>query len=272
MKEEKEQVFPLLRFHLHQLETQARLTQTSLELPENLTSEQWEKTGLALGNVQQSTIWWIGDWWAYGHQYGKRKEIVERDDWTGPVFDTCVKAAWVCRAFESLPRRRLSLTFTHHQEVASLSPEEADGLLDECEAEKLTVKQLRERVKKTKTFLAQDWNKSQLARKAEVEIGNSVLASMQNTDKGVPLDNALITWAESQGLAVRIDRTSDWGNPYEIDKDGTREEVIEWYREYFDHKKSLHERLGELEGKVLICWCTPEECHGDVLLELLVPE
>jgi len=27
--------------------------------------------------------------------------------------------------------------------------------------------------------------------------------------------------------------------------------------------------LQELEGKVLGCWCSPHECHGDVLVELL---
>ncbi len=26
--------------------------------------------------------------------------------------------------------------------------------------------------------------------------------------------------------------------------------------------------LPELEGKVLGCWCSPQECHGDVLIRL----
>ena len=88
----------------------------------------------------------------------------------------------------------------------------------------------------------------------------------------LPIDNALIKSAESQGLAERIDRTSDWGNPYDVDKDGTREEVIEWYREYFAHKRSLHKRLDEIKGKVLICWCHPEDCHGRVLIDWLSRE
>ena len=53
-----------------------------------------------------------GDWWAFGeHKYGDRKALVEREDWEGPAFDTCVKAAWVCKQFESLLRRRLNLAF-----------------------------------------------------------------------------------------------------------------------------------------------------------------
>ena len=31
----------------------------------------------------------------------------------------------------------------------------------------------------------------------------------------------------------------------------------------------LNEALPELEGKILCCWCKPELCHVDVLVELL---
>jgi uncharacterized protein DUF4326 len=112
------------------------------------------------------------------------------------------------------------------------------------------------------------WTQSQLIRKADVEAGRSVLASLRKKN-GLPVDNALIEWAESQGLAVRIDRSSVWGNPYRLGADGTRDEVIEAYREYFAHNHSLRKRINELRGKVLICWCYPENCHGDVLLEAL---
>jgi len=105
-------------------------------------------------------------------------------------------------------------------------------------------------------------------RKVEVEAGRSILASLRKKN-GVPVDNALIEWTESQNLAVRIDRSSVWGNPYRLGADGTRKEVIERYRKYFAHHRSLHQRIGELKGKVLICWCYPEYCHGEVLLEAL---
>jgi hypothetical protein len=29
------------------------------------------------------------------------------------------------------------------------------------------------------------------------------------------------------------------------------------------------ERLKELEGKALGCWCKPKSCHGDVLIKLI---
>jgi len=68
---------------------------------------------------------------------------------------------------------------------------------------------------------------------------------------------------------IYIGRPSDWGNPYEIGKDGSRKEVIEKYRAYVTSNKELMSRLHELEGKVLGCWCAPKACHGHVLVELV---
>lgn len=67
---------------------------------------------------------------------------------------------------------------------------------------------------------------------------------------------------------VYIGRPSKWGNPFEIGKHGTREEVIEKYRRYLESRPSLLAALPDLRGKVLACWCAPLPCHGDVLLEL----
>lgn len=76
----------------------------------------------------------------------------------------------------------------------------------------------------------------------------------------------LIGWAESAGLYVRIDRRSEWGNPFEFPADGDRGTVIRNYAShYLPCKPSLLGRFGELRGKALGCWCAPEPCHGDVL-------
>jgi len=68
---------------------------------------------------------------------------------------------------------------------------------------------------------------------------------------------------------VYIGRRSKWGNPFEIGKDGTREQVIDKYREYILNKPELLADLHELDGKILGCWCKPSPCHGDVLVELV---
>jgi hypothetical protein len=65
---------------------------------------------------------------------------------------------------------------------------------------------------------------------------------------------------------------SEFANPYKIGKDGIREEVIEKYKVMIENKiKSNYEfanKIKNLKGKNLGCWCKPESCHGDILLEI----
>jgi hypothetical protein len=68
---------------------------------------------------------------------------------------------------------------------------------------------------------------------------------------------------------VYIGRPSKWGNPFEIGKDGTREEVIDKYRRYIETNPELLNSIDELDGKKLGCWCRPKKCHGDVLVSIL---
>lgn len=67
---------------------------------------------------------------------------------------------------------------------------------------------------------------------------------------------------------VYIGRPSKWGNPFEIGKDGTREEVVRKYRDWVVTQPNLMSSLHELNGKILGCWCVPELCHGHILAEL----
>ncbi|MDD5510628.1 MAG: DUF4326 domain-containing protein [Dehalococcoidales bacterium] len=71
--------------------------------------------------------------------------------------------------------------------------------------------------------------------------------------------------------AVYVGRPSKWGNPYKIGVHGTREQVIETYRKWIRHCIKDNPKvydLSELRGKDLVCWCHPQPCHADVLLEL----
>jgi hypothetical protein len=69
------------------------------------------------------------------------------------------------------------------------------------------------------------------------------------------------------------EESSNFCNPYKIGIDGTREEVLNKYRRYINirlqQSKELEEELISLKGKNLGCWCNPEPCHGDILLELI---
>ena len=81
-------------------------------------------------------------------------------------------------------------------------------------------------------------------------------------------DLATIRFAEQNNLYVRADRFSDWGNPFEMGKDGSRDEVCDNYENfYLPNKPSLLNKLSNLKGKALGCWCAPERCHCDSLIK-----
>lgn len=61
---------------------------------------------------------------------------------------------------------------------------------------------------------------------------------------------------------------SKWKNPFSVKKYG-RENCLKMYREYIKNNSELWNSLSELENKTLGCWCKPESCHGDILVELL---
>ena len=84
----------------------------------------------------------------------------------------------------------------------------------------------------------------------------------------------LLLEPEGGGTKRRFpEEDSIWANPFKIDKNSTREDVIAKYETYIREKiakdNSLIEKLLKLKGKTLGCWCHPEPCHGDVLLKLI---
>jgi hypothetical protein len=77
---------------------------------------------------------------------------------------------------------------------------------------------------------------------------------------------------------IYIGRGTKWGCPYTIIKDrptladeivDSKEEALSKYKEHILSSPELLNSLDELDGKVLGCFCKPEKCHGDVLIELL---
>lgn len=82
--------------------------------------------------------------------------------------------------------------------------------------------------------------------------------------------------------AVYVGRPTKWGNPFKIGdphplhgpkQDGStamdRGEVVDLFRYYAHEQPGFSEMIkAELKGKDLVCWCAPEACHADVLLEV----
>lgn len=68
--------------------------------------------------------------------------------------------------------------------------------------------------------------------------------------------------------AVYIGRGSKWGNPFKIGIDGNRSQVISLYEEWLKTQETLLDSIDELDGKTLVCFCKPKQCHGDILLKV----
>ncbi len=120
---------------------QVLTTRVGLQMPVSMAYDEWERTGLRLAGVVDSSCWWLGDWLVYGKDhYADRYQRGIRA--VGLSYQTLRNYAWVSRRF-GLDRRRSALSFQHHAELASLPPEEQDAWLDRAERLRWTTKQLR---------------------------------------------------------------------------------------------------------------------------------
>lgn len=129
-----------------------RVSPVALELPENLTFEQWSGIGSTLQAVNRSVMWWIGDWLRYGERrYGET--YAQGIEETGRTYQGLADAKYVAERFE-VSRRRENLSWSHHREVASLDPVDADAALDAAEREDWSKRELRSEVNRLKNARA----------------------------------------------------------------------------------------------------------------------
>jgi hypothetical protein len=76
-------------------------------------------------------------------------------------------------------------------------------------------------------------------------------------------------WPESRRRNARMSAgRAKWGNRFVIGRDGARDQVIAKYRAWVLRQPALLAALGQLRGKDLVCWCAPDPCHAEVVIEL----
>ncbi|WP_235200400.1 MULTISPECIES: DUF4326 domain-containing protein [Pseudomonas] len=98
-------------------------------------------------------------------------------------------------------------------------------------------------------------------RKIPTRIINLKITKVSNKDAGDHYD-------------VYIGRGTLWGNPYQMGKEGTRDEVIAKFAYDFEKRflklpEKFDENIEKLRGKTLGCHCKPAACHGDVIANYL---
>src|SRR5918998_5974009 len=118
----------------------AKLTNVSWSAADALSFEQWVRDGRRLGMIGRGVGWWIGDWLRFGNaRYGEK--YVRASKITGYDVQTLMNMVYVASNIEPA-RRRESLSWSHHAELAALSPAEQDDWLDRAEECRLSARDL----------------------------------------------------------------------------------------------------------------------------------
>jgi len=110
----------------------------------NPTFEQWEKVGEFIKKSGQSVQFWLGDWLNYGEGRWGEKYTQALDE-TDYALGTLQNSSWVASNIDP-SRRHENLSFSHHQNVAHLEPDEQDFWLDKAEEEGWTVFEMRQAI------------------------------------------------------------------------------------------------------------------------------
>ena len=115
------------------------VTTTGLTYSSPPSWEQWREDGRWLARETEAIRWRVGDWYNAGETFFGEQAAQAVD---GLSAQSIQNAAWVANRYIG-SRRRESLSWSHHAEVAALEPADADNLLDEAEAKQWPVKRLR---------------------------------------------------------------------------------------------------------------------------------
>lgn len=115
-----------------------------LRFPEQMPLQDWADVGHKLVRADKVVKWWLGDWAAFGlRKYGQLKEFAETNHIN---YGSLANAAWVSKQVE-LSRRRETLEWSFHYEVAALPAREQTKWLRLTEEKNLARSELRRQIR-----------------------------------------------------------------------------------------------------------------------------
>jgi hypothetical protein len=120
-------------------------TKVGLQFPVEVSFDSWKRAGVQISGIVDTFAWCIGDWLVYGQRrYPDRyKQAVHA---VGLNYQTLRNYASVARRVD-LPRRRPTLSFQHHAEVAAQPDAEQDTWLSRAEQGGWSRNQLRQHLR-----------------------------------------------------------------------------------------------------------------------------
>jgi hypothetical protein len=126
---------------------------------QELDANAWASAGRRIGVVGRCVQWLLGDWIVYGNErFGERYSRASKI--TGYDPQTLMNMVYVASRY-SISRRREDLSWSHHEALAALEPDEQDSWLDQAAAHRWSVSDLRAMLRLSR--------KRSLAERAEEE-------------------------------------------------------------------------------------------------------
>jgi hypothetical protein len=180
---------------------QCKLSPVGLELTPSASFEDWEHIGSNLRGVNGAMNFWIGDWInqgeaKFGEKYAQAIEATEKD------IGTLMNCSFVCKAIE-ISRRREKLSFSHHVEVAKLSPKDQNKWLQIAESENLSIRELRESIRSGKIVRIADIQ-SDSGKNSGLLIIQGVVARFQLWKRNV-VDAGKIKWTRENAEMLDLE-------------------------------------------------------------------
>lgn len=124
-----------------QLATTGQWTRTSLNLPAQMSFDEWLGVGAQLNEMEQSVQWWVGDWLLFGEETFAEK-LGKAAELTGYSIDRLKEARRVAAAFP-VTSRSDKLGWTHYKAAVQLPAEQRVQVIRQAEAEGWTSRDTR---------------------------------------------------------------------------------------------------------------------------------
>lgn len=210
-------------------------TKVGLNVKAGLDFDAWLAIGEALKYCDGNLMWWWGDWLNYGErEYGEKYS--QALDVSGYNYSTLNNARWVSKKVQ-FTRRRVSLSWSHHLEVAQFEPEEQDLWLDAAEKEGLTRSDLRRHIRESRKLsvalptgqyrtivIDPPWPMEKIVRKIHPEQGVHLDYPIMSLDEiaALPIGDLafedgchLYLWVTQKFLPAGLDLVEQWGFKYQ---------------------------------------------------------
>jgi hypothetical protein len=182
------------------ISSKCTLNPTGLTILGDIKFEEWEKIGSKLRYINGAVHFWIGDWLNYGEKrYGET--YAQAMDETKYSYGVLRNDSWVASKIES-SRRRDNLTWMHHQEVADLTPDEQDQMLDLAEKNQMNTTDFRKAV-----------------RHYKLKLDVPELSDEQLKPTDPSLFDAVQQFIDASNHAVEVLEYLDWSSVQEAPKD-----------------------------------------------------